>query len=312
MPKVSVIIPTYNREKYIAETINSVLNQTFSDYETIVVDDGSTDNTERVIREEFADKVIYLSKSNGGPASSRNMGMRVAKGEYIAFLDSDDLWLPEKLEIQTRFMDAHPEIGLTYSWALNFRQSSNGKIEDLCLAICRDTPNLKRLLTGNCILLLTAMLRKTCLEDVGLFDEGKDLIGLEDYEYWIRIAMSYHIAYIPRVLARYRVHDENLWAGASTRQVADDALTVISRIDEKYPELISKIFGDKKSFYAEHYLFFGDSIPFLGDTRDKARFYMKSMMLKKNDLKTFIKLIVCSLILLMNVFSGGRGKTKSN
>ena len=118
MPRVSVIIPTYNREKYIAETINSVLDQTFSDYEIIVVDDGSADNTERLIREQFADEVIYLSKPNGGPASARNMGMRVAKGEYIAFLDSDDLWLPEKLAIQTRFMDAHPEIGLTYSWAL--------------------------------------------------------------------------------------------------------------------------------------------------------------------------------------------------
>src|SRR3990170_2838516 len=114
MPKVSVIIPTYNREKYIVETLQSVFAQTFTDYEVIVIDDGSTDNTADVLR-PYLDRIVYIRKPNGGQGSARNVGIKVAKGEYIAFLDSDDLWMPEKLELQVKYLDNNKDAGLVFT-----------------------------------------------------------------------------------------------------------------------------------------------------------------------------------------------------
>ena len=112
---ISVIIPTYNREKFLPATIDSVLRQTYSDYEIIVVDDGSTDGTQEVIEKLYGGKLKYIYKNNGGPASARNVGLKNASGNYIAFLDSDDLWFPEKLETQIRFMEKnHSQITLVY------------------------------------------------------------------------------------------------------------------------------------------------------------------------------------------------------
>ena len=96
-PKVSVVIPTYNSSQFIVETLESVFAQTYKDYEIIVVDDGSTDNTKEVLQ-PYTSRIKYIYKENGGPASARNVGIKSAQGEYIAFLDSDDRWLPEKLE----------------------------------------------------------------------------------------------------------------------------------------------------------------------------------------------------------------------
>ena len=300
MPKVSVIIPTYNRAKYIAETIDSVLKQTFSDFEIIVVNDGSTDNTEETIKEQFEDKVIYLYKPNGGPASARNMGISVAKGEYIAFLESDDLWFPEKLEIQTRFMDANPEIGLTGSRALMFKESAIGELEDQALLVHKDTPTLKCLLQDNRLLLLTVMVRKTCLDDIAGFDEDKTMMGREDYELWLRIAVKYKIVNLPRVLARYRSHRENLFWGNSAWENAQAYFAVIKRVDEKIPGLITDCFGDEKLFYADRYRSFGDKIPFRGDLKEKIKFYKESLKLNKANFRIVLKLFCCYLIDLKN------------
>ncbi len=299
MPKVSVIIPTYNREKYITETINSVLKQTYSDYEIIVVDDGSTDNTEQLIKEQFGDKIIYLFKTNGGPASARNLGIRVAKGEYIAFLDSDDLWMPEKLEIQIDYMDAHPECGLSFTKALSFIADSISQYEDMELMYNITTsPTLKNLIQGNFIPNLTVITQKRCIDDVGGFDERKELIGKEDYELWIRVAMNYSIACIPRVLARYQLHGENLWAGTSIRKAETDYFMVIDCLNEKFPGLIKDMFGDVNAFYAERYRDIGDAIPFSGDLREKARLYRRSIISgwKRPDFDTLFKLALCCLL----------------
>jgi glycosyltransferase involved in cell wall biosynthesis len=307
MPKVSVIIPTYNREKYIVDTINSVLNQTFSDYEIIVVDDGSTDGTERVIREQFPDKISYLSKPNGGPASARNMGMRIATGEYIAFLDSDDLWLPEKLEIQIRYMDSNPKCGLIGSWALTFRGTDSSKIEDVALACPETVPTLQRLLLVNCILLSTVMARASCIEKAGGFDNS--LFVLEDYDLWIRLAMHYELANLPRVLARYRLHAGNIYGGASARKVAEDGFKVTDLIQKKFPDLIPKAFGDMKSFYALRYRVAGDNISLFEDPSTKAYYYLKALRISKMDIMLIIKLLVCYAMRIRKTFSHDKVKS---
>lgn len=122
MIKVSVIIPTYNRSKYIANTINSVLNQSFSDYEIIVINDGSTDDTEEILK-PYKDKIIYKKIKNQGVAAARNEGMKLASGKYIAYLDDDDLYQPYKLEIQVAILEKHPEISLTYTEFSAFDES---------------------------------------------------------------------------------------------------------------------------------------------------------------------------------------------
>lgn len=308
MPKVSVVIPTYNRADYIVQSINSVLNQTFTDFEIIVVDDGSTDNTEILIREQFKDKVIYLSKPNGGQGSARNLGVSAAKGEYIAFLDSDDLWLPEKLEIQTGFMDAHPEVDLSSTWAMTFMEYETGEIEDLRLVKCSEAPTIRRLLTVNSVTSLTAMIKKNCLESLGGFDEDQSMIGIEDYELWIRVASKYKIAHIPRVLAKYRVHDNNIFYGRSIREIAQADFAVLNRIDEKMPGLIASIFGSKKALFANRYRTYGDKISFDGDVYQKLEFYRNSVKCGKTDVRIALKIIYCTAVIMKRFITGSQGK----
>src|SRR5436309_7380613 len=113
MPKVSVIIPVFNGERYIRQTIESVLAQTYRDFELLVIDDGSTDGTAEAVK-EYEKDLRYVHQGNGGASKARNQGIRFSQGKYIAFLDADDLWEPEKLTIQVEFLERNPKIGLVH------------------------------------------------------------------------------------------------------------------------------------------------------------------------------------------------------
>src|ERR1044072_1794023 len=116
-PLVSVIIPTYNSARFLAESIQSVLGQSFRDFELIVIDDGSTDNTEAVVA-AFPEALRYVKKANGGPAAARNFGIREARGDFIAFLDADDFWMSDKLALQVAHFNDHPEYGVVFTGSL--------------------------------------------------------------------------------------------------------------------------------------------------------------------------------------------------
>ena len=122
---VSVIIPTYNNFSFIRRAINSVFNQTWKDFEIIVVDDGSTDRTRNIIQ-EFENNIVYLKQENKGPASARNRGLKIAKGKYVVFLDADDEFLPDKLSYQGNFLEENPSIDLVYSSGYRFRENRDG------------------------------------------------------------------------------------------------------------------------------------------------------------------------------------------
>ena len=124
MPTVSVVIPTYNRALMVKEAIQSVLDQTYSDFEIIVVDDGSTDDTREVVT-AFADKVRYVFQENSGRSNARNRAIHMARGRYIAFLDSDDLYMPHKLDMQVACMEKVPEFGMVYSTAVCIDEQGN-------------------------------------------------------------------------------------------------------------------------------------------------------------------------------------------
>jgi len=187
-PKVSVIIPTFNREKLIIRSINSLLNQTNQDYEIIIADDASTDNTAEVIKSLKNDKIRYFRlEKNSGQCVTRNKAIKIAKGEYIGFLDSDDEWLPEKIEKQLAVFETSidPDLGAVYCGFIE-----KDEIKNQTSIINRD--NLKgniygSLLRGFCPSTPTMFLvKKKALEKVNGFDEN--LPTFVDYDLWLRIA----------------------------------------------------------------------------------------------------------------------------
>jgi glycosyltransferase involved in cell wall biosynthesis len=200
MPQVSVIIPTYNRAHLLSRAIKSVLNQTFQDFEIIIVDDASTDDTDKLVASFHDNRIRYIQhEKNRGGGAARNSAITQAQGDYIAFLDSDDEWLPEKLEKQMKFFENAPAtLGLVAAGALDIREN---------IPYQKYIPMLRgnlaqRILIDNCVGLNGIVLvRKECFSKVGLFDEN--LRGSEDWDLWIRIAQHYEVDFTPDILLRY-------------------------------------------------------------------------------------------------------------
>ena len=205
-PRVSVIVPTFNRAHLVAETIDSILSQTFKDFELIVVDNNSTDNTEQVIKSYTDDRIRYFKHPNNGIiAVNRNYGIGKAKGEYIAFCDDDDLWMPNKLEKQIAELERDDGAGLVCSNEIAFDQ--NGNYGPMIRRELKDSDfTLESLVWTNRISSSTVLVRRTVLDDVGVMDEDPAIAAGEDYELWLRIARKYRIAYIHLPLEKYRTH----------------------------------------------------------------------------------------------------------
>ncbi len=217
-PLVSVVVPTYNAASTIRETMDSVLNQTYTDLELIVVDDGSTDDTARVVQEFRDERIVYVYQRNQERSVARNNGISRAKGKYVAFVDADDLWLPSKLEQQLAVLEAHPDLGLVYCDVFHF-DDFTGK--DLFLfshirRLYRGKIELHLLLKNCFIQSPTAVVPKNLFDRVGLFDPS--LVPVEDWDMWLRIAADYPIDYIDQPLARYRLHkDVTSWSNPTPR-----------------------------------------------------------------------------------------------
>lgn len=256
MPSVSVIIPSFNRAGYIAKTLQSALGQSYKDKEIIVIDDGSTDNTYEAIR-PYLDKIIYYkNKTNGGPPVARNLGLKLAKGRYIAFLDSDDLWLPGKLDIQVEYLDRNEEIGLLFTDMEIFQEDDKGhKIIVETVRLENNDLSFASLFRCNFIPTLTVMFRRECIEKVGLFDESMEIA--EDYEMWLRIRRFYEFGHIPRVLAKYRLHEGNI-VGKDREKALHWNIITIKKILERYPEIEKELVMDMRKYFM--YLFYSSGI----------------------------------------------------
>jgi glycosyltransferase involved in cell wall biosynthesis len=241
MPKVSVIIPTYNRLPMLKEAIYSVLKQDFEDFELIVVDDGSTDGTIEEIR-KFGGRVRILQHPESrGVSAARNKGILHAKGKYVAFLDSDDQWVKGKLKIQVTFLDENPHYPLCYTDEIWIRRGKrvnpmvkhakySGWIFEKCLPLCIISPS-------------SAMMRKTLFSKVGLFDEA--LPVCEDYDFWLRISARFPIFFINRKLIIKRGgHSDQLsnrsWGNDRCRVIALEKLLSEPYITQEEREMILK------------------------------------------------------------------------
>jgi glycosyltransferase involved in cell wall biosynthesis len=202
-PKVSIIVPTYNRAEYIGKAIDSVFSQTYKHLEIIVIDDGSTDGTGQVLKKYGdGDKVRYLYLDHVGVSEARNRGLQESSGEYIAFLDSDDVWLPVKIEKQLEVFRVNPEVGLVCSRAEVINE--NGEFVGEHKPELYAGSSLKDLITHNFIVFSSVIIKKSILSKLGYFFDKK-LDGAVDYDFALRFAQITEIYFLDEVLVRYRI-----------------------------------------------------------------------------------------------------------
>ncbi|MCF7917231.1 MAG: glycosyltransferase [Candidatus Omnitrophica bacterium] len=195
-PSFSIIIPTYNRKQFLKIAVDSVLKQTYPNYELIIVDDGSNDSTEKFIKSYKNPKINYYYQQNKGPASARNLGIRKAKGEFICFLDSDDRFRTDKLKISYRYIKENPGHKIFHSEEIWYR---NGKF--LSQKKEHKKPNgfiFKNAAKLCSISISTAVIKKEVFKKIGNFDQN--LLACEDYDFWLRVTSQYPVCLIPETL----------------------------------------------------------------------------------------------------------------
>lgn len=240
--KVSTIIPAYNAEGYIQEAIESVLSQTYKDIELIVVDDGSTDSTAEAVK-NFSLKVEYMRHAkNMGPAAARNTGIRQAKGEYIAFLDADDVWMPTKIEEQIKLFESNKDLSLVYSNCYAINRSGRA------LGVLFNPVKLHRgrvfekLLLDSFITTSSVVIKKQVLNAIGMFDER--FLVSQDFDLYLRIAERYNINFVDRPLFKYRLNSDSL-SSKKRRVMLEEAIKITvfyrDKIGSENTDLASKL-----------------------------------------------------------------------
>lgn len=227
VPHFSVVIPAYNASPYIQDCVTSVLAQTDPDFEVIVVDDGSTDNTAEQVKAMTDPRVRLLQRPNGGLATARNTGIGAARGNMVAFLDADDRWCPGKLAAHRQTLEAYPEATVSYDWVAFIDQQ--GQRTGLYMAQSRLQLTPEALLLKNYLGNgSTAVVRRQVLEQVGGFDQ--DLKRLVDHELWVRLTHTGHqLQVVPAVLTEYRTHARSFTADTQRMlQGVEDFLTKVA------------------------------------------------------------------------------------
>ncbi len=229
-PRVSVCIPSYNYAIYLPETLDSILAQTFQDYEIVLVDDASKDDSQAIAEgyaRRYPDKVrvfTHPGRINRGISATCNLAIEKSRGEYLAWLGSDDTWYPDKLACQVDELDRHPAAGLTYSYAdvVDSKGMKTGEV------MGRDMTQdlLPMLVAGNFVPHLTAIHRRACLAKTGFYDET---LQYSDWDMWLKMANFFPIRFIDQPLAMYRVHGVNMFTGSTNETQTRHNLAVIEK-----------------------------------------------------------------------------------
>lgn len=250
-PFISAVIPTFNRLGMVERAVRSVLAQTYPSFECIVVDDGSTDNTFQALQQEFGDRIRLFKKENGGVSSARNLGIQESRGEWIAFLDSDDEWFPAKLERQMAHVKAHPAcriVQTTEQWTRQGRRVNPGLVHlkkggdlfEASLHRCMITPS-------------SVLMKKSLFGEVGLFDEA--MIVCEDYDIWLRITSRMEVGLVEEdLMVRHGGRSDQLSAGHSLDKYRIDAIKKLLAGTDLNPDhraLAEKVLKDKSRIYGK-------------------------------------------------------------
>jgi FkbM family methyltransferase len=261
-PAVSVVIPTYQHADTIGQTLQSVFSQTFKDFEVIVVNDGSLDGTVDIVAPFVASgKIRYFTQQNAGQAAARNRGAAEARGKFFAFLDDDDLWPPDKLEWQVKYLEANPDVGVVAGWCKEFRGEMLGLgAEQAFASELKDAVDLMLLARGNPIIFLGQTLIYTDLfRELGGFDP--DISGVDDYDFWFRAVLRNRIQLVPRIALFHRNHPGNFSKNAD-QMFASCLLVARRHLSTASPTLQPELF---EAFYRQLYNFAGHRL-----TRDWA------------------------------------------
>lgn len=288
-PLVSVIIPAFNAGEFVREAIESVLAQTFRDFEIVTVDDGSTDQTPRILQ-SYGSSIRRLSQKNRGPASARNHGILASTGRYIAFLDADDLWIPTKLEKQIEAIERNP------NWVAVHTDST-----DIDSGVASSESRLKRLGTGgdgavfgellteNFVHTSSVLVRRTALADSGLFDSS--LFGSEDIDLWLRLALLGEFGCIHEVLAYYRRHPGNTHRTIGFSNAMIRARRIMHARWGDDPRIAAKL----RASVAHDYWTLGFKHWHQGAYRSARRSYWKSGLYGNRTVASWLRAAICCL-----------------
>jgi len=257
MPEVSIVIPTYNRANFLEKAVQSVLNQTFKDFELIIVDDGSVDNTKEVIKQyvEKDPRVKYFyQKNSGGTSVPRNVGIENSKGSYLAFLDSDDQWLPEKLEKQVLFFKntKDKQLGFLDCGALVINASDESIIAKYKLPYSYRGNIFEKILKNNFILTPSGIfIKRIVLETIGKFDE--DFKMLTDWDLYLRISKNYNFDFINESLFKYYVHKENITKTLDRKEIIKDVINLFEKHKNDYSQYFPNLYIENLRYFANLY-----------------------------------------------------------
>ncbi len=297
MPTISVIIPAYNAEKTILETLESVQKQTFRDFEIIVIDDGCQDNTVQLVKSLDEPRLKIFSYKNAGLSPARNRGIAQATGDYIAFLDADDLWTADKLEKQLNALQQNPEAGVAYSWTAFMEADSTGQY----IFYPAPSPNISGnvypdILVNNFIYSGSNILvRREAIEKTGEFTL---IPSSEDWDYWIRLAANYPFIMVSQYQILYRRNSSANSTNMSTKVslMADSTIKVINRAYQVAPPSLQKL---KSQTLVGYYLYCADvSVLYARNSHDlinaqgyfwKAISIHPQIILKKHNFAIFVK-----------------------
>ncbi len=231
MSTISVIIPAYNAERTIQETVESIRQQTFQDFELIVINDGSTDRTLKLLQTTKDERLKIFSYENGGNALARNRGIFHATGEFISFIDADDLWTPDKLELQLIALQQHPEVAVAYSWTSYFMDGQEKSVFPY-KPVFFEGNVYDKLLVNNFIASGSNILfRRKAIESVGEFEPT--LQRCADWDFYIRLAAKWHFVVVPKHQILYRQSSSAL--SSKVEIVEQGALRVIERAYQSAP-----------------------------------------------------------------------------
>jgi glycosyltransferase involved in cell wall biosynthesis len=276
MARVSVIIPTHNRARFLGAAISSVLNQTYTDFELVVVDDGSRDETVEVVGKFHDDRLrlIRHPEPKGG-AAARNTGIRNSTAAYVAFLDDDDEWYPEKLRLQVELLDRSPAgTGVIYAGFEKF-ESGSGRIVERRMPSQRGNLRESLLVANPVAGTSTVLVRRECLEAVGGFDE--ELTSFQDFDLWLRLSAHCEFDFVPQVLYKYRLHSVQIWTNL------DALFKGVERIISKHGQHR----GVRRRF-AAHCVRLGREYTLAGEPGKARRVLRRAMTLRPANARSYV------------------------
>ncbi len=295
-PSVSIIVTCYNYGQYVADCLRSVQRQTFGDFEVIIIDDGSTDNSEQQIQPFLKDdRFRYIKQDNSGQANAKNRGIRESRAGLVAFLDADDLWVEKKLELQIPLFADHPQTGVVFSRVDLIDAEGN--------PLMREKPGKylkprrgrvsQYLVYDNFIPFSSVIVRKTCFEQLGCFDEMFSM-GI-DWDLWLRFSTMYSFDYYDEPLIKYRVgHRGQMSKNLLERFTCADK--IIDKFSKKFPNVAPEIILKDAAYYS--YCLRGYALRKNG-LRQSLKFYLRAIVLFPCRLSAYLELFKAPLRVLL-------------